>query len=592
MMMMMMMTMMTMMPLKKPMVLLFVITIFFPVHVAHGHGLGLDTISSIDIQGKEISISVEMPLSFENNEDQITITATEDATKENAKNVTFLIGLFHDNAMIFRNYFFAENGVLPLKILPQSGYDNFAISGEQDSLLGAYHATDSSPIEIAGPIFDDGGLYTFEIEVRTIDELTNIIEGSGIYAADLSVASTSSYVEKDSEGNDVEFRTKSYFDKISNFEYDPDAKSVTFGMPFDWSERKMSHIPVVHEEIHFPKDFAEFLSPSYVGHANGVELFKASVTVDDYTEDDERIVHFVLLQDHLRFIKNEMKKSGEPLPKNIVFTLTTNENVSFPLTAYTKSEDFQVNLSWDPVEITPRVSTNFVFTVRDGPTGEPLRNSDYTFVILQRDQEIHRASGTAQVGGEFEKFTFDQTQTGPAIIKFENIRNTGQETEFGIVIASDTAPLNNLPHPINNTLEADTGVKESSAINGQGEGGGCLVATAAYGTELAPQVQLLREVRDNAVMSTPSGMAFIAGFNQLYYSFSPTIADWERENQMFREAVRTFIAPMVLTLLIMTLADSDSDIKVIGLGISVIVLNIGMYIILPTIVAWQIKKRF
>ena len=86
------------------------------------------------------------------------------------------------------------------------------------------------------------------------------------------------------------------------------------------------------------------MSPSYTGHANGIELFKASVTIDDYTEEDERIVHFVLLQDHLRFIKNEMKKSGEPLPENIVFTLATNEEISFPLTAYTKSEDFQINL--------------------------------------------------------------------------------------------------------------------------------------------------------------------------------------------------------------------------------------------------------
>ena len=85
-----------------------------------------------------------------------------------------------------------------------------------------------------------------------------------------------------------------------------------------------------------------------------LNLFKASVTIDDYTEEDERIVHFVLLQDHLKFIKNEMKKSGEPLPENMTFTLTTSENVIFPLVAYTKSEDFQINLSWDPVEINQR----------------------------------------------------------------------------------------------------------------------------------------------------------------------------------------------------------------------------------------------
>ncbi|PIN83370.1 MAG: peptidase, partial [Nitrosopumilales archaeon CG11_big_fil_rev_8_21_14_0_20_33_24] len=72
-----------------------------------------------------------------------------------------------------------------------------------------------------------------------------------------------------------------------------------------------------------------------------------------------------------------------------------------------------------------------------GKTGEPLRNSDYTFVIIQNGKEIHRITGTAQVGGEFERYEFAEDQTGPTIIRFENIRNTGQETEFGIVIAPE-----------------------------------------------------------------------------------------------------------------------------------------------------------
>nr|WP_255430729.1 PEFG-CTERM sorting domain-containing protein [Candidatus Nitrosopumilus sp. SW] len=426
-----------MMSITKFSILALAACLLFPASSVYGHGLGIDTISSVNVAGKEISISVEMPMYFENEQEQITITATDKETNEPAKNVTFLIGLFHSNEMIFRNYFFTENGVLPIKISSQEGNDNFVINGEQDSLLGAYHGTESSPIEIAGSVFDSGGLYTFEIEVRTIDEPTNIIEDSGAYRADLSIVETSSHPQKDAEGNDVDFRMKSYFDKISNFQYNPVAKKVTFEMPFDWGESSMSHVSVIHEEVHFPKDFVEFLSPSYSGYVNGIELFKSSVSVDDYTEDHERIVHFVLLQDHLRFLKNEMKKSDEPLPDNIVFTLSTSEKTAFPLEAYTKSEDYKVNLSWDPADLEPGVETNFVFTIRDARTNEPLRNSDYTFVIIQNGQEIHRISGVAQVGGEFEKYTFAEDQTGPTIIKFENIRNTGQETEFGMVVAPE-----------------------------------------------------------------------------------------------------------------------------------------------------------
>lgn len=410
--------------------------LLFPASSVYGHGLGIDTISSIDIQGKEISISVEMPMYLENNQEQITITAIEKETRENAKNVTFLIGLFHENELIFRNYFFAEDGILSIKVTPtQEG--EITIHGVQDSLLGAWHGTESNPIEITGPLFNSGGLYNFEIEVRTIDEPTNIIEDSGIYNADLSIIETISYIQKDAENHDVKFSVQSYFDKISNFEYDPEVNQVTFEMPFDWKEKQMSHVPVVHLEVHFPRDFTEFLTPSYLGYANGVELFKASVIIDDYTEEDERRIHFVLLQDHLRFLKNEMKKSDEPLPDNIVFTLSTSENIELPLVAYTKSEDFKLNLSWDPVIIEPGINTNFVFTIRDGQTSEPLRNSDYTFVIIQNGKEIHRTSGTAQIGGDFEKFTFAEDQTGPMIIKFENIRNTGQETEFRIVVVPE-----------------------------------------------------------------------------------------------------------------------------------------------------------
>lgn len=426
-----------MMSITKFSILALAACLLFPASSVYGHGLGIDTISSVNVAGKEISISVEMPMYFENEQEQITITATDKETGEPAKNVTFLIGLFHSNEMIFRNYFFTENGVLPIKVSSQEGTDDFEIHGEQDSLLGAYHGTDTSPIEITGPVFDSGGLYTFEIEVRTIDEPTNIIEDSGVYRADLSIVETTSHPQQDSEGNDVEFRMKSYFDKIQNFQYDPVAKKVTFEMPFDWGESSMSHVSVVHEEVHFPKDFVEFLAPSYTGYANGIELFKSSVSIDDYTEEDERIVHFVLLQDHLRFLKNEMKKSDKPLPDKIVFTLSTSEKPSFPLEAFTKSEDFKVNLSWDPANLEPGVETNFVFTIRDGRTNEPLRNSDYTFVILQGGKEIHRVSGVATVGGEFEKYTFAEDQTGPTTIKFENIRNTGQETEFGMVVAPE-----------------------------------------------------------------------------------------------------------------------------------------------------------
>ena len=571
------------MSLKKLLIFSIIFCLLFPASSVYGHGLGIDTISSISIQEKQFSVSIEMPMYFENDQEQITITATDNETDENVKNVTYLIGIFYKNEMILRNYFFAENGILPIVVTPTDD-GSIEIIGQQDSLLGAWYGTESNPVEITGPLFNSGGLYTFEIEVRTIDEPTNIIENSGVYNADLTIVESVSFPQKDQNNKDVEFSTKSYFDSVSNFYYNFEAKEVTFEMPFDWSESQMSHVSVVHVETHFPKDFAEFLSPSYSGYANGIKLFKSSVTVDDYTYDDERTVHFVLLQDHLRFLKNEMRASEQPLPDNIVFKLSASEETKFPLIAYTASEDFKINLAWDPMNIKAGVPTNFVFTIRDSYTDSPMRLSDYTFVIIQKNEEIHRISGNAEVGGDFEKFTFSKDQTGPTVIKFENIRNTGQETEFALVVVEET---------VGKEVVEEAVVEEVVATQESEEGGGCLIATAAYGSELAPQVQLLREIRDNQLMNTESGSAFMSGFNELYYSFSPYIADMERENPVFKEAVKLGLTPMLSSLAIMENANSESE--VLGLGLSVIALNLGMYIAAPALIAMkfnqQIKSR-
>jgi len=566
-----------MLSITKVLIFSMIFCLLFPASSVYGHGLGIDTISSISIQEKQISVSIEMPMYFENPQEKITITATDNETDETAKNVTYLIGIFYNDEMILRNYFFTENGVLPIIVNPTDNGD-ITIIGQQDSLLGAWSGTESNPVEITGPLFNSGGLYTFEIEVRTIDEPTNVIENSGVYEADLTIVESVSFPQKDQNNVDVEFSTKSYFDSISNFNYDSNAKEVTFEMPFDWNETKMSHVSVVHVETHFPKDFAEFLSPSYVGYVNGIKLFKSSVTVDDYTYDNDRTVHFVLLQDHLRYLKNEMRESEQPLPDNIVFKLSASQETKFPLIAYSESEEFKVNLAWDPKDIEAGVPTNFVFTIRDSYTDSPMRLSDYTFVIMQNNEEIHRVSDNAAVGGDFEKFTFSEDQTGPTVIKFENIRNTGQETEFALVVVDKTF--------------GEKKVVEETVVSNQEsteEGGGCLIATAAYGSEMAPQVQLLREIRDNQLMNTESGSAFISGFNELYYTFSPTIADMERENPMFKEIVKAGLIPMLSTLSIMENANSESE--VLGLGLSVIALNLGMYIAAPAMMFYGISKK-
>ena len=121
-------------------------------------------------------------------------------------------------------------------------------------------------------------------------------------------------------------------------------------------------------------------------------------------------------------------------------------------------------------------------------------------------------------------------------------------------------------------------------------GGGCLIATATYGSEMATQVQQLREIRDNQLLNTEAGKSFVNSFNHIYYSFSPYIADYERENPVFQEMVKLAITPMISSLSIMSMAESDSE--VLGFGISLILLNVAMYVGIPVVAIIGIKKKF
>jgi hypothetical protein len=73
----------------------------------------------------------------------------------------------------------------------------------------------------------------------------------------------------------------------------------------------------------------------------------------------------------------------------------------------------------------------------------------------------------------------------------------------------------------------------------------CVIATAAYGSELAPPVQFLREFRDQQVKETYLGSSFVSAFNAWYYSWAPPVAQSEAQNGYMRAAVRAAIMPLL-----------------------------------------------
>ena len=164
---------------------------------------------------------------------------------------------------------------------------------------------------------------------------------------------------------------------------------------------------------------------------------------------------------------------------------------------------------------------------------------------------------------------------------------------FEIMIDGEQQPIGFAEEPIFKRIIADArATEELQELPPARIGGGCLIATATFGSEMAPQVQFLRELRDNTVLQTESGTSFMAGFNQFYYSFSPAIADYERENPIFKEAVKLIITPLLTSLTLLQYADIDSESDMLGYGIGVILLNIGMYFIAPAVLITKIRSFY
>ena len=208
-------------------------------------------------------------------------------------------------------------------------------------------------------------------------------------------------------------------------------------------------------------------------------------------------------------------------------------------------------------------------------------NVDFTEIVGQNDDEVifecnSDMGSQGMFGTKIQKLTQDGYLEMYLIQNQQIVSQGSTETNFGEVFLKGNCISSSDP-----TASTNPGIPR---------GGGCLIATATYGSEMATEVQQLRELRDNQLLQTASGIQFMGMFNDVYYSFSPIIADYERENPLFKEAVKLAIIPMISSLSLMENANSESE--VLSMGLSVIMLNIGMYLGVPAIVVIGIRKKF
>lgn len=233
-----------------------------------------------------------------------------------------------------------------------------------------------------------------------------------------------------------------------------------------------------------------------------------------------------------------------------------------------------VDISTEPANPTTDQQSKLKIDFINPVTKKIQEHVDYRVTIVKDNSAI------------FGPIPLTHTSTGSATLPVEFKENGAHKITIEIEgILFKPVPIETV------TFTKMVGMVAAQTTNEVKDGGGCLIATATFGTEVAPQVQMLREMRDSVLFSTGSGTTFMTGFNYFYYSFSPTVADWERQSPLFKEVVKTAITPMLSTMSILNYASIDSEQEMMGYGIGVILLNIGMYFVAPAIVILKIKQK-
>ena len=242
-----------------------------------------------------------------------------------------------------------------------------------------------------------------------------------------------------------------------------------------------------------------------------------------------------------------------------------------------------VRLTHDPIE--PNAQTRISIDFINPQTQKVQEHIDYTVAVSKDGEAVfgpipltHTTLGTVKIPIEFNlgggAYTMDLEVEG---ILFQPIpkETVSFDIQVGEAYAVPPSP------PEEEEKEKEKEEKPVDNKNTNEENGGCLIATATFGSELAPQVQQLRELRDNTVLQTSSGAAFMTAFNQFYYSFSPAVADYERENPMFKQVIKIALTPMLSSLSLLNNVQIDSEEEMLVYGASIVLLNSGMYAGIP-----------
>ena len=404
----------------------------------YGHGVGSEIFPPVELDGKLVSVEVSSSTKddVENDDQQISISLIDFDSKTTLRDVTFLIKSERGEQFLFEKEFKADNGFLVFNFISED--TNSIIVDEKDSgedFFSSLLGLESRLIDVKGPKLSEGGLYKLDISIITANGYSEKLEIPLVFNAGISIAQTTTHNFVDPSFGQQNIQVVTYYDEISNFQYEPELKQITFSMPFEWTPSNIEQTSVVHQEIIIPKEFGALLLSGFSMSVNGIELSDDIVNVDDFFTEG-RVVHFIIYQKELlNIFENSSNQNG------MNFVIKPDRDYTH-LSSVTENGQFRILASWEPEILESNSDAKIIFDVTDIFLKNKPVSTNYEFSITQDDKLLFEQNGVStdsKTEHNVVDFTVPDNLSGIVNLNFNNLGgNEFATTSIPIMIHKNT----------------------------------------------------------------------------------------------------------------------------------------------------------
>ena len=391
-------------------------------HDAYGHGVGSEIFPPVELNGKLVSLEVSSSTKddIQSDDQQISISLIDFDSKITLRDVTFLVKSERGEQFLFEKEFKADHGFLVFNFVSED--TDSIIVEEKDSgedFFGSLLGLQSRLIDVKGPKLSEGGLYKLDISILTADGYSQKLETPLIFNAGISIAQTTTHDFIDPDFGNQNIQVVTYYDEISNFQYDPKLKKISFSMPFEWSLKNINQTSVVHEEIIIPKDFGALLLSGFSMSVNDIKLSDDIVNVDDFFTEG-RVVHFIIYQKELvNIFENSSNLNG------MNFEITPDRDYTH-ISSVTDNGQFRILVSWEPEYLESNSNAKIIFDITDIFLKNKPVSTNYEFSITQNDQLLFQQNGIStdlKTEHNVVDFFISENISGIVNLNFKNLDN-------------------------------------------------------------------------------------------------------------------------------------------------------------------------